>query len=196
MTVSSCQVISSAANPLVKQIRRALTRGGLTEQGLMVAESMHLLQEASRSKLEIPTVLVAASMNNDIRLFLNRLQSVKTAFVEDVLFEKIISTKSSQGVIALVRPPLWNVDALFHGKPLVIVLDGVQDPGNAGTIVRSVEAFDGTGIVFMSGAVNPFNSKLLRASAGSIFRIPFMYGGNCKYLHQRRTLRCRWLTMI
>lgn len=176
MTVGSCQVISSAANPLVKQIRRALTRGGLTEQGLMVAESVHLLREAFQSKLEIPTVLVAASVSSDIRPFLNKLQSAKTAIVEDALFEKIVSTKSSQGVVTLVRPPLWSEDELFCGRPLVIIFDGVQDPGNAGTITRSVEAFGGTGIVFMTGAVNPFNSKLLRASAGSIFRVPFVYG--------------------
>lgn len=176
MTVDSCQVISSAANPLVKQVRRALTRGGLTEQGLMVVESMHLLQEAFQSKLEIPMVLVAASVSSDIRPFINRLQPAKTTIVTDALFEKIVSTKSSQGVIALVRPPCWSEDALFQGEPLVIIFDGVQDPGNAGTIVRSVEAFEGTGIVFMTGTVNPFNSKLLRASAGSLFRIPFMYG--------------------
>ena len=58
----------------------------------------------------------------------------------------------------------------------MVVLDGIQDPGNAGTIVRAAEAFGGTGVMFLRGSVNPFNAKTLRASAGSLFRIPFVHG--------------------
>jgi RNA methyltransferase, TrmH family len=56
------------------------------------------------------------------------------------------------------------------------VLDGLQDPGNAGAIVRAAEAFGATGVLFLKGTVSPFNSKTLRASAGSLFRVPFLYG--------------------
>jgi TrmH family RNA methyltransferase len=65
---------------------------------------------------------------------------------------------------------------LFRGRPLVVVLDGLQDPGNAGTIVRAAEAFGATGVVFGKCSVSPFNPKTLRASAGSLFRVPFLYG--------------------
>ena len=56
-----------------------------------------------------------------------------------------------------------------------MVLDGVQDPGNAGSIVRAAEAFGATGVLFTKGTVSPFNPKTLRASAGSLFRIPFVH---------------------
>jgi RNA methyltransferase, TrmH family len=58
----------------------------------------------------------------------------------------------------------------------VVVLDGLQDPGNAGTIVRAAEAFGATGIVFLKGTASPHNPKTLRAAAGSLFRVPFLHG--------------------
>jgi len=87
--------------------------------------------------------------------------------VPDALFESIAGTESSQGVIALVAPPAWILEQLFRGRSLVMALDGVQDPGNAGAIVRAADAFGATGVMFMKGAVSPFNPKALRASAGS-----------------------------
>jgi len=65
---------------------------------------------------------------------------------------------------------------LFRGQSLVVVLDGIQDPGNAGSIVRSAEAFGATGVLFLRGSVNPYHPKTLRAAAGSLFRMPVVYG--------------------
>jgi TrmH family RNA methyltransferase len=65
---------------------------------------------------------------------------------------------------------------LFRGSPLVVVLDGLQDPGNAGAILRAAEAFGATGAIFVKGTVSPFNPKTVRASAGSLFRVPFLHG--------------------
>jgi TrmH family RNA methyltransferase len=92
--------------------------------------------------------------------------------VRDAVFAEIASTEATQGVIALVRPPAWTLDQLLRGRSLVVVLDGVQDPGNAGAIVRAAEAFGGTGAAFLKGSVSPYNPKSLRASAGSLFRLP------------------------
>jgi TrmH family RNA methyltransferase len=91
-------------------------------------------------------------------------------------FPSISGTEASQGVIALVQPPIWNLPQLFRGRSLVVVLDGLQDPGNAGTIARAAEAFGASGIMFLKGTVSPFNPKALRAAAGSLFRVPFAYG--------------------
>jgi TrmH family RNA methyltransferase len=94
----------------------------------------------------------------------------------DALFQSIATTETSQGVIALVRPPEWSVEQVFRGRSLVVVLDGLQDPGNAGTIARAAEAFGATGLIFVKGTVSPYNPKTLRASSGSLFRIPFVSG--------------------
>jgi TrmH family RNA methyltransferase len=168
--------ITSAANPLLKDVRRAISRGSLTEQGWCVAETFHLLEEALRSDCEVKTVLAAESVFSAAEAHVRRLNGVKVAVLPDSLFQSISGTQTAQGVMALVKPPEWKLEQVFRGALLVVILDGVQDPGNAGTIARAAEAFGASGMVFLKGSVSPWNSKVLRASAGSLFRVPFLYG--------------------
>ena len=167
--------ISSAANPLVKSVRRAIARGTLTEDGLCVAESFHLLEEALRSECAVKVVLAARSVQSTVEAHVHRRAGIRVAVLPDALFESLAGTQSSQGVIALVAPPGWILEQLFRGRSLVMALDGVQDPGNAGAIVRAADAFGATGVMFLKGTVSPFNPKTLRASAGSLFRVPFVH---------------------
>ena len=166
------ETISSAANPLLKDVRRAIDRGGLTSEGWCVAETLHLLEEALRSRCQVKQVLAAESAREQ----LPRLGGIKLAVLPDALLQKVSGTEASQGIIALVEPPEWKLEQLFADRALVVVLDSLQDPGNAGAIVRAAEAFGATGAIFLKGTASPFNPKTLRASAGSLFRVPFLYG--------------------
>src|SRR5579871_1427956 len=170
------ETITSAANPLLKDVRRAIARGGLTQEGYLVAETFHLLEEALRSGCSVKVVLCSESVQSAVERHVKRLAGMRMAVVADALFPFISGTEASQGVIALVEPPIWNLPQLFRARSLVVVLDGLQDPGNAGTIARAAEAFGATGIMFLKGSVSPFNPKALRAAAGSLFRVPFAYG--------------------
>jgi len=166
------ETITSAANPLLTDVRRAILRGGLTPQGWCVAETPHLLEEALRSRCAVKVVLAAESACAQ----LPRLPGTKVAILPDALLQKISGTGTSPGVMALVEPPEWKLEQLFQGRTLVMVLDGLQDPGNAGAVLRAAEAFGATGAIFLKGTASPFNPKTLRASAGSLFRVPFLYG--------------------
>lgn len=164
------ETLISDKNPLLKEVRR-LASGGAPGAGsmnarLVLAEGPHLLDEALRSKIEIHAVILAESAP-EIPVGAARLVRVL-----DGLFNKLASTESPQGVLALVRLPEWTPEDLLKGTPLVTVLDGIQDPGNAGSILRTVEAFGGSGAVFLKGTVSVSNPKCLRASAGSAFRLP------------------------
>ena len=170
------ETITSPANPLVKGVRRAIARGSLTSEGWAVAETFHLLEEALRSDCEVKVVLAAESVRSAAEAHVRGLGGVKVAVLPDALFQDLSGTEASQGVMALVKPPVWSLDQLFRGCPLVVVLDGLQDPGNAGSIVRAAEAFGATGALFLKGTVSPYNPKTLRAAAGSLFRVPFLYG--------------------
>jgi TrmH family RNA methyltransferase len=170
------ELITSAANPLLKEVRRAILRGDLTSDGFCIAESFHLLEEALRSDREVGAVLAAESVRSAAEAHIRRLGGIRLAVLPDKLFQGLSGTENSQGVMALVRPPVWKLEQLFRGCPLVVVLDGLQDPGNAGTIARAAEAFGASGILFLKGTVNPANPKALRASAGSLFRIPYLHG--------------------
>jgi TrmH family RNA methyltransferase len=170
------ETISSGANPLLKDVRRAIARGALTAQGWCVAETFHLLEEALGSHCDIKVVLAAESALPAVEKHVGKLARVKVAVLPDALFQSLSGMETGQGVMALVAPPVWKLEQLFGGCPLVVVLDGLQDPGNAGAIVRTAEAFGATGVLWMKGTVSPYNSKALRASAGSLFRVPCIHG--------------------
>jgi TrmH family RNA methyltransferase len=176
MPVTRTETLTSPANPLLKDVRRAIVRGTRTHEGYCVAETFHLLEEALRSDCEIKAILAAASVRTAVESHVRRLAGLRVVVLDDRLFQAVAGTETPQGVLALVRPPEWNLDQLFRARPLVVVLDGVQDPGNAGAILRASEAFGASGLVFLKGTVSPYNPKTVRASAGSLFRIPLVAG--------------------
>jgi TrmH family RNA methyltransferase len=159
---------------MLKEVRKAVLRGTTTVDGFAVAESFHLLEEALRSDCEIGAVFAAESVKSAVERHVAGLKKIRVVVLADELFRSISATEASQGVIALVRPPAWTLDQLFRGQSLGVILDGIQDPGNAGTIVRAAEAFGASGVVFLKGTVSPYNPKCMRASAGSIFRVPLV----------------------
>ena len=162
--------------PFLKDVRRAVVRGTLTQDGYCVAETFHLLEEALRSDCHVKAVLAARSVRSAVESHVRRLAGVEVVVLADSLLRNLSGTESSQGVMALVRPPTWTLDQLFRGQSLVLLLDGVQDPGNAGAMVRVAEAFGASGVIFLKGTASPYNPKTLRASAGSLFRVPFTHG--------------------
>jgi TrmH family RNA methyltransferase len=127
-----------------------------------------------RSGLEIGAVVASRSQAPVVREHFRGRNDLGVLEVEDNLFSRLSATEATQGVLTLVRIPEWSWDDLFRDQPLVVILDGLQDPGNAGNIARAAEAFGATGVVFLKGSVSPRNGKALRASAGSLFRVPFL----------------------
>ncbi|HEY7337529.1 MAG TPA: RNA methyltransferase [Bryobacteraceae bacterium] len=168
------ETLVSEKNPLMKEVRRAIARGSLTGNGFAVAEGFHLLEEALRSRCEIAAAIAVSGVQDDL---LARLpKTTRVIEVSERIFKTVASTETPQGVVALIRPPAWTLDQLISHRSLIVILDGIQDPGNAGSIVRAAEAFRASGVVFLKGSVNPYNPKALRASAGSIFRLPVVAG--------------------
>lgn len=166
------EFLTSAKNPFLKDVRRAALKGTLTSDGYCIAETFHLLEEALRSDLEVQAVLSAESVRSAVETHVRGLRKTKVTIVPDDVFMDLSATDSAQGVMALVKPPVWTLDHLFRGMSMVVVLDGLQDPGNAGAILRTAEGFGATGVMFLKGTVSAWNPKTIRASAGSIFRLP------------------------
>jgi TrmH family RNA methyltransferase len=165
--------ITSTHNAQVQAIRRAIRGGEALKDGRIPAEGPHLLEEALRSKWEVDEVWVTPEARKRQEGLIERAPGCVRE-VSARVFEAMRGTEHSQGVLALLRPRKWSWEEAASGEALVVVLDGIQDPGNGGTIVRSAEAFGATGVIFMRGSVRISNGKFLRATAGSIFRIPFL----------------------
>lgn len=157
----------------MQEVRRAAASGKPTEEGLIVAEGPHLAQEAIRSHWDIEQVLVAETYRSDYAELLGRTRA-DVIEVAERAFAATAATQAHQGVISLLRPRNWTWDDMKHPRALIVILDGIQDPGNAGTIVRSAEAFGATAAIFLRGSVRLANGKFLRAAAGSAFRLPIL----------------------
>jgi TrmH family RNA methyltransferase len=171
--------IEGRHNPLVKQLRQAFSRAEPTESGDCAIEGLRILEEAIRSGLRFSAVFFRESAQDRAERLLPQIGAqVETLLLPDKLFDSLVPSESPQGVAALVRLKESSLDDILerlHVGPIV-VLAGLQDPGNLGTILRSAEAFGSAGLVLGEGTVSPFNSKVVRASAGSVFRLPVIHG--------------------
>jgi RNA methyltransferase, TrmH family len=167
--------IEGRHNPLVKELRQAFARAQLTGKGDCAIEGVRILEEAIRSGLQFRAVLFRESAQNLAERLLPQIGShVETLLLPDKLFDGAVPSETPQGVAALVRLREFSLDDVLERLQLgpVIVILGLQDPGNLGTILRSAEALGSAGVVLGEGTVSAFNSKVIRASAGSIFRLP------------------------
>ena len=169
-------IVQSRQNARVRELRAAFARSGREPAEVIGIEGEHLLAEALRSGLSLRTVFIRTDPDRRNLRLLERLAiPAHTAVVSlsPAVFASAVETESPQGIAALVEPPQFSLaDALAGQRPLVVVAAGLQDPGNFGTLIRSAEAFGATGVVALPGTVSVWNSKVLRASAGSAFRVP------------------------
>jgi TrmH family RNA methyltransferase len=162
-------------NAAVKELRQAFARAERTEAGDCAIEGLRIVEEAIRSGLRFKAVFFKESAQNLAERLLPQVgANVDTLLLPDRLFDATVSTETPQGVAALVRLKEFSIDDVLERLQVgpVMVLVGLQDPGNLGTILRSAEAFGCAGVVLGEGTVSPFNSKVIRASAGSVFRVP------------------------
>ncbi len=166
-------------NALVKEMRRAFSRAELTEAGDCAIEGVRIVEEAIRSGLRFHAVFFSESAEGHAQRLLPQIGAhVETAVLPDKLFTSVVPSETPQGVAALVRYRQSSLEDLLAKAALgpFVVVTGLQDPGNLGTILRSAEAFGAAGVILGEGTVSPFNSKVVRGSAGSIFRLPVVRG--------------------
>ena len=182
------RIVQSKQNSRLKELRRALARPGREGNHPVGIEGPNLLAEAVRAGLRIHCVF--AAQGNE-----HMLEQIPLAAETEVLvtpaeiLNSALATEAPQPVAALVEPPDWTWAHLLgaRGKatplntplitPLIIVLAELQDPGNLGTILRSTEAFGASGVLSLPGTVSAWNPKAVRASAGSVFRVPVLTVG-------------------
>lgn len=159
--------ITSRKNPLVTQIRKLLSdRGWRRECGQFVGDGRKLLEEAAR--WQAPLTVVVSTPDLPLPVLPD---GVRRVTVPADVMESLSPMRTPQGALFLCRMP---DTALPQLKPegRYLVLDGVQDPGNVGTIWRTADAFGADGLILVNGCADPWNHKTVRATMGAAFRLP------------------------
>ena len=161
------QRITSRKNPLLQQVKKLLSsRKAREEAGLFAADGVKLLGEAVRWYPGLDTVILSEGVHADVP------ESVRLFRVPEDVMASISPMESPQGALFLCRLPEKKA---YEPHPGCLLLDGIQDPGNLGTMIRTGEGAGITGVIMNNQTVDIFNPKTIRATMGSIFRVPFVY---------------------
>jgi TrmH family RNA methyltransferase len=172
--------IASHRNPALQRYRSLRDAAGRRETGLAAAEGFNLLREALLSGADLVQVFLSESARRrpDFDDLAARLEAGEAAgrweclLVPDELLERAAHTESPQGALAVFRPRTFTLADALAGDGPVVLLDRLADPGNVGLILRTAEAAGAAGVVVTPGTADSLNPKCVRASAGSVFRLP------------------------
>ena len=155
--------ISSRKNPLLQQVKKLLTsRAERRKTGLFVGDGVKLLEEAVKYGAELQTVILSEGIEAAVP------EGVRTVRVPEDVMASISPMEAPQGAMFLAKIPAQQD---FQPKKGMLILDGVQDPGNIGTILRTADAMD-VSVVLLDGCADPWSWKVVRSTMGAAFRAP------------------------
>lgn len=167
-------IITSSSNSRLKQIALLQKKSKVRKKsGLFIEEGIRMFREIPKERLE--EVYVSESFYNKKEW----MEEVTCApiVVEDKIFQTLTDTITPQGILAVVKQEHYLVEEILRLKenPVFLLLENIQDPGNLGTMMRTAEAAGVTGVLLSKGSVDMYNPKVVRATMGAIFRLPFAY---------------------
>ena len=161
--------LTSRSSDRVVAVRRLHSRKGRRDAGLFLVEGPQAVREAIPTGLLVEVFVTEGAATE----LVDRLTDVPVTYVSGPVMEALSETRAPQGIVGICRwEPAALADAIPGGGPSSVLLEGVSDPGNAGTIIRTADAAGCAGLMLTAGSVDPTNGKCVRASAGSIFHLP------------------------
>lgn len=169
MSIPPSKRISGRDNP---EFKRFLAVRARKERDLILVEGPKLLAEALRSKLAVDAVGFDGQVASESAALLSACAPRVMVQFAPPLMKSLSDVLTHQGIVALVERPRFDRGWLAQGNAFVLILDGLQDPGNVGTLLRTAEAAGVAGVLLTRGCADPLSPKALRASAGSAFRVP------------------------
>lgn len=158
--------ITSLSNPLVKEVVKMHQKK--YREKYIIVEGKKTLSEALEAKLKIKYIF------SDTEVLLENLNRYETYLTNKKVMEKISTTESAANVLAVVEKPVYDIKNFKNFKRIVL-LDGIKDAGNLGTIIRTAAAFDIGGIMLFSECTDEFSPKTIRSAAGNIFKMPIVH---------------------
>ncbi len=162
---------------LITMARDLHRRKGRERRQLTLAEGVRLVEEALRAGIPLRGVLTGPALETTPRgralATELRVQAIPHVILDAPTYASVASTEHSQGIVAVVALPTWTLTDIRWGtRGVVLLVDGVQDPGNLGGILRSAWGLGAAGVIVLSGTVDPTNPKVLRGGMGASFHLP------------------------
>ena len=165
--------ITSKENSVYKFIKSLSQKKVRESNRLFLIEGTRLLEEASRRGAKIKYLIINEAVKNVPKID----QDCQVLRLTNKLFKEVSDTVNSQGIIAVVKQIEISLeDIVLDINPFIVVLNGVQDPGNLGTIIRTSAAVGATAVLLTKGTVDLYNSKVIRSTMGSLFQVPIVSG--------------------
>lgn len=174
-------MITSSANPRIKQIVQWQTKAKERRKaGIFLTEGFKMFEEAPMGQIQqVYLSEEAAAKVFEKEKWKEKCEKTGYEIVAQDVFLKMSDTQTPQGILCVMKRPVYTLkELLAQENPLLVVLEDLQDPGNLGTIVRTGEGAGITGVIMSSKTVDIFNPKTIRATMGSIYRVPFLYVDN------------------
>ena len=165
-------VITSTSNAKIKTIQNLIKKSKYRkEEKLFIIEGTRLFKETPKERIK--EIYVSENAEKSLE---TELKGMKYEVISDNIFASISDTKTPQGIMAVVKQPLYQIEEIISTEnPLLLILEDLQDPGNLGTIMRTAEGAGVTGVIMTKGCVDIYNPKVIRSTMGSIYRMPFVY---------------------
>lgn len=183
LTMMKWTDLTAVKNDTVKRTATLKTAAGSRKEGLFLVEGVRGVKEVLTAEhFEAESCFAEASLWENHPDFIKKLEerlpdSVKAYRVNAEIMAKICDTETPQGIAMTVRRREWRFDDLLNGEnPLIIVLENLQDPGNAGTILRTADSAGAAGVVCTKGTVDFFSPKVVRSTVGSLLHLPVVQG--------------------
>lgn len=165
--------ITSKGNPIYKLIKALSQKKVRESSGLFLIEGTRLLEEANNRGVKIKYLIINETAENVPKIN----QVCQVLRLSNNLFKKVSDTVNPQGIIAVAEQiEISLADIILGANPLVVVLNGLQDPGNLGTIIRTSAAAGATAVLLTEGTVDLYNPKVIRSTMGSLFQVPIVNG--------------------
>lgn len=174
--------ITSIKNPLVKEVKSLYRKRERMKNRSFIIEGIKIIEEAINNNYRVKNIIYTDRLLNtkDGSEFFKNIEHMNNlVYVPDNIFKEISDTENPQGILAIAKFEFRDLSELNDKEsPFLLFLDELQDPGNMGTIIRTADAFNIDGIILTDGCVDPYNMKVVRATMGSIFRLPLYYTSN------------------
>ncbi|WP_270169185.1 TrmH family RNA methyltransferase [Paenibacillus sp. SYP-B4298] len=169
--------ITSVQNAKVKQWAALLEKKHRDRSGRYIIEGVHLIQEAAASGAEIECIVFDEERGIPAELRDDAVSSAAGEWVSAVptILAKCTGTSTPPPVFAVVAKRSYSTETLYDSQALVVVLDGVSDPGNVGTIIRSADAVGASAVVLGAGCADLYNPKTVRSTMGSLYHLPVLH---------------------